>query len=76
LSEISHPNWAGSAGFYAKRTEDNFTTYFGRDVKDNSTTQTLALNSLIGGLDTFGYAYNRITDLIPDFVEACERSLS
>ena len=75
LSEISHPNWAGSAGFYAKRTDDNFTTYFGRDVKDNSATRSLALNSLVNGLQVFGHAYNLITDHIPAFVQACECSL-
>jgi hypothetical protein len=75
LSEISHPNWAGSAAIYSKRTDDNFTTYFGRDVKDNSSTRTLALGSLITGLEIFAYAYNRITDHVPAFVAACEESL-
>lgn len=75
LSEIAHPNWAGSIAIYAKRSDDNFTTYFGRAVKDNSGTEQLALSSLIGGLQFFSYAYNRITDRIPDFVAACERSL-
>jgi hypothetical protein len=76
LSEVAHPNWAGSAGIYSKRTDDNFTTYFGRDVKDNSTTRTLAIGSLVSGLAVFGYAYNRITDQIPAFAEACEASLN
>jgi hypothetical protein len=75
LSEISHPNWAGSAAIYAKRTDNNFTTYFGRNLKDNSSTKTLALGALINGLEIFAYAYNRITDCIPAFVEACEDSL-
>lgn len=75
LSEISHPNWAGSAAMYSKRTDDNFTTHFGREVKDNSSTRTLALGSLIIGLEIFAYAYNRITDCVPAFVEACETSL-
>lgn len=75
LSEISHPNWAGSAAMYSKRTDDNFTTHFGREVKDNSSTRTLALGSLLIGLEIFAYAYNRITGCVPSFVDACEASL-
>lgn len=75
LSEISHPNWAGSAAIYAKRTDDNFTTYFGREIKDHKVARNLALNSIIGGLEIFGFAYSKITDHIPEFVDACERSL-
>ncbi|WP_038967937.1 hypothetical protein [Bradyrhizobium diazoefficiens] len=75
LSEISHPNWAGSAAIYSKRSDDNLTTYFGRDVKENGSTRRLAIGALVHGLEIFGYAYNRITDRIPAFVEACETSL-
>ncbi|WP_441229791.1 hypothetical protein AB7828_07185 [Tardiphaga sp. 215_C5_N2_1] len=76
LSEISHPNWAGSAAIYSKRTDDNFTTHFGKDVRDHSSTKVLALASLINSLEVFTYAYNRITDHIPAFADACERSLA
>lgn len=75
LSEISHPNWAGSAAIYSNRTDDNFTTFFGRDVRDNSATIEMALNSLIGALQIFEYAYNRITDQIDQFSDACDRSV-
>ena len=76
LSEISHPNWAGSVAMFANRSEDNFTTYFGRSLRGHSATQNMALSSLIDGMEIFTHAYNRITDLVPNFVDACARSSS
>jgi len=72
LSEIAHPNWAGSAAVYSKLDKTTLITHFGRGMRDTSYSQTLGLNCLIGSLDLFSYAYNKIADLTPDFARACE----
>jgi hypothetical protein len=76
LSEIAHPNWAGSAAIYSKRDKITLITHFGRGLRDTAYSQTLGLNCLIGALDLFSYAYNKISDLTPSFARACERTLA
>ncbi|MCK1653831.1 hypothetical protein IVA88_20640 [Bradyrhizobium sp. 149] len=64
------------AKIYSERSDDNLTTFSGRDLKENASTRALAFGALVHGLEIFGYAYNLITDHIPAFVEACEASLA
>jgi hypothetical protein len=68
LSEIAHPNWGGVFGMYSKTDQAMFTTYFGRGLRPTDGRQGQIINSLIGALQVFEYAYNRISDLMPDFI--------
>ena len=75
LSEIAHPNWAGSAAIFSKRDPETLITHFGRGLRETGYVRSLNLRCMMGSLEIFSYAYNRITDLMPDFCQACEQGI-
>jgi hypothetical protein len=75
LSEIAHPNWAGSAAIFSKRDPETLITHFGRGLRETGYVRRLNLRCMMGSLEIFSYAYNRITDLMPDFCQACEQGI-
>lgn len=75
LSEIAHPNWAGSAAIFSKRDPETLITHFGRGLRETGYVRSLNLGCMMGSLEIFSYAYNRITDLMPDFCQACEQGI-
>jgi hypothetical protein len=75
LSEVAHPNWAGSAAIFSNRDSKTLITHFGKNLRDTSYVRRLNLRCMLGSLEIFSYAYNLITDLMPDFCEACERGI-
>ena len=72
LSEMAHPNWHGVFGMYAKTDEPKFTAHFGRGLRQNDSTKGQIVNALLGALRLFEFAYNRIADLMPDFLGQLE----
>ena len=68
LSEIAHPNWRGVFGMYAKTDEAKYTAHFGRGLRSTEGTKGTIVNALLGALDLFELAYNRISDGMPEFL--------
>lgn len=75
LSEFAHPNWSGTSLLYSKNDHDKVLTRLGKNVRSIKAPLKLGLNSLTAGLATFEYAYNMISDLMPDFISVCEAAL-
>ena len=73
LSEIAHPNWLGVFGIYSKTDETQFVTYFGRGLGGTEANKGMIANAMLGSLDLFQYAYNRISDTMPKFLAELER---
>lgn len=74
MSEFGHPNYHGAAGVYALPNPDTFITRFGRGIRQNEYPSRLGLNCLIAAMGTLFHAFNKIGDMTPAFVEACERA--
>ena len=72
LSDIVHPNWLGVLGLYSKTDEPNFITYFGRGLHSVDSSRGMITSAILGSLGAFEYAYNRITELMPDFLAELE----
>ena len=72
LSEIVHPNWRGVFGMYAKTDETTFTAHFGRGMRSTEGTKGAIVNALLGALELFEFAYNRISDAMPEFLAELE----
>ncbi len=68
LSEIAHPNWRGVFGMYAETDEPKFTAHFGRGLRLAAGAKGAIVNALLGALDLFEFAYNRISDVLPEFL--------
>ena len=76
MSEYAHPNWAGTQAVYSKIDRENLQTHFGRGFKENHHIHAVrGLHGLTGALLLFEWAYNRIADVMPDFIKACETAL-
>lgn len=75
LSEVAHPNWSGSAAIFSRIDRETLVTHFGKNLRNIDYVRTLNLRCMIGSLELFDYAYNRISDLMPQFCDACEQSI-
>lgn len=67
LSEVAHPNWTGVAGLYCRTDYEEHIAYFGRGQRGNHNSRS-ASALLVGGLGLFQHAYNKIGDLLPDWL--------
>ncbi len=72
LSEIAHPNWAGVVGLYSKADREKLITYFGRGLVESGANRLMIANLLVGSLGVFEHAYNRISELMPKYLERLE----
>lgn len=72
LSEVAHPNWRGVFGMYAKTDEPKYTAHFGRGLRSTESTKGTVVNALLGALGLFEFAYNRISDAMPEFLAELE----
>jgi len=73
LSEMAHPNWRGVFGLYAETDRANYISYFGRALGDKPAHATgTILDSMLGSLGAFEYAYNRISEMMPGFLAELE----
>lgn len=75
LSEIAHPNWAGSAAIFSKRNDATLITYFGRGLSDTRSSERLVLNCLIGALELFEHAYRKIDEVMEKYIAVAEANI-
>ena len=73
LSEFAHPNWAGTTFLFSKIDHSTGTAALGENIRDTESTRRIGLANLSVALAMFEVSYNHITDLMPDFVQLCER---
>ena len=73
MSEFGHPNYWGSAGVFGSPDRETLITYFGKGRRKNMYPARLGLTCLIAAMGTLFHAYNKISDMTPDFAKACER---
>lgn len=71
LSEFAHPNWRGVLGLYSKTDKEKFITYFGRDL-GGSLAKCQITTALCAALGVFEYAYNVISDAMPQWISELE----
>lgn len=76
LSELSHPNWAGTLGTYAKYNEEKIWTDFGRNIRLSELMKAQGVNALLAGLELIGHIYNQFVAMLPDLVEICENKIN
>jgi hypothetical protein len=67
LSEFAHPNWRGVLGLYSKADKEKFITYFGHGL-GGSLARDQITNALCAALGVFEYAYNAISDTMPQWI--------
>lgn len=72
LSEIAHPNWHGVAALYSNNDEQSLIAYFGRGLCNAENFRRSIVSALGDSLRGFDYAYNRISDLMPAFLDDLE----
>ncbi len=75
LSEFTHPNWSATTLLYSLINEETKMMSFGSNPRASNWPATLGLKALTGSLGIFEYAYNQIADLMPIYVEACEKAI-
>jgi hypothetical protein len=73
LSEFAHPNWSGTTGLYSRFDHDEALAEFGRNIRGGESTKGSGLTNLSVALLFFEDIYNRLADLMPAFIELCER---
>jgi hypothetical protein len=75
MSEYAHPNWTGSSFAFSKIDQEEKVVSFGRGLRGADHHTRLGLVCLMDSLEVAETAYNRIADLMQDFVIACEADL-
>lgn len=75
LSELSHPNWAGTFGIYTKTNKEKVWTDFGRNIKLGDTTKKQIAITLYAGLELIVHIYEEFAVFMPDLVKICEDKL-
>ena len=73
LSEFAHPNWSGTALLFSKREEGGIAN-FGENMRSEENVILLGLHDLVVVLDVFQLSYDRVGELMPEFVRLCEAS--
>lgn len=76
MSEYSHPNWAGTAFAYSSLDRETMVTDFGVSSGLKRLHDVSGLNWLNGGLGLLEFAYNKLADLFPHFIVACEANFA
>ena len=74
LSEFAHPNWSGTTGLYSRFDHDEALVEFGRNIRGGEGTKGIGLTNLSVALLFFEDIYSRLGDLMPAFIELCERA--
>jgi hypothetical protein len=73
LSEFAHPNWSGTTGLYSRFDHDEALAEFGRNIRGAEWAKGIGLTNLSVALLFFEDSYNRFADLMPPFIDLCER---
>lgn len=72
LSEFAHPNWAGTALLYSRPDPPNLWTDFGANIRGIAGPKQVGVVNLSVALMFFERSYNRIADLMPEFIKMCK----
>jgi hypothetical protein len=75
LSEIAHPNWAGTVFLFSK-TEPGGIANFGEHIRGADSAKKIGLANLATALSLLELSYNRTSELMPEFIRVCESRLS
>ena len=57
---------------YAQTDEPTFTAHFGRSLRSAEGAKGAIVNALLAALGLFEFAYNRISDAMPEFLAELE----
>lgn len=74
LSEYAHPNWAGTVLLYSDTNKQTAITDFGQYIRKADNAKAIGVVNLSVALKMFQARYNRISDILPAFINVCERS--
>lgn len=75
ISEYAHPNWAGTAFAYSAIDRENMVVDLGRSSPRRRSHKIVGLSCLNGCLGLLEFAYNKLSELFPPFVAACDAHL-
>lgn len=75
LSELSHPNWAGTLGIYTKIDREKLWVDFGKNIRLKDTTQRQIVFTLRAGLELVVHIYDEFAELMPQLVKVCEKAI-
>jgi hypothetical protein len=75
LSEYAHPNTHGTTGLYSYDDRENIFVDFGPQDRNTKPAKAICITNLSVTLMLFERTYNRLSELMPDFVELCEREI-
>ena len=76
MSEYAHPNWAGTAFAYSAINREKMVVDLGKASPRRRLHDVVGLNCLNGCLGLLEFAYNKVTELFPAFIAACEAHLA
>ncbi len=75
LSELSHPNWAGTLGISTKVNEEKLWVDFGENIRLRDSTREQIAFVLNAGLAMFVPIYDEFAQLLPQLVKMCEEAI-
>jgi hypothetical protein len=75
LSEYAHPNAHGTARLYSTIDRENIFVDFGLQDRNTKPAKAICIANLSITLMLFERTYNHLSEVMPDFVELCEREI-
>jgi hypothetical protein len=75
LSELSHPNWAGTLGIYTKIDRDKLWVDFGKNIRLKDSTKEHIAFALRAGLELAVHIYDEFAQLLPQLVRVCDEAI-
>jgi hypothetical protein len=75
LSEIAHPNYAGTTGLFSTLDHEKILIGFGHNAQHTFNGKLSGMANLSTALLVFEHCYNEMGKLMPAFVDLCERHL-
>lgn len=75
LSELTHPNWAGTLGLFSRINQEELWVDFGRNISLKDSTQVQIINTLQAGLVLVVDIYDEFADFLPELIAVCENNI-
>jgi hypothetical protein len=75
LSELSHPNWAGTLGIYTKIDTEKLWTDFGKNIRPKGNRREQIVFTLHAGLELIVHIYDEFAEFLPQLVTVCEKAI-
>jgi hypothetical protein len=76
MSEYAHPNWSGTAFAYSAIDRDKMVVDLGRSSPRRRAHDVVGLSCLTASLALLEFAYNKLAEVFPSFIAACETDLA